>query len=92
MPKMKLVESNNPKDISFYATKDANLGPYKEMTSDVNPLLNKMFKIWNVNPHSDADLDDKLKMEVTELAKRFVTKYKKISGNIILGMIMMLGR
>jgi DNA-directed RNA polymerase specialized sigma54-like protein len=78
-------------DVEYYDSKEAAEGEWDEWMSDVKMVTNGMFKEWKKNPLSDAVLDDELKKEVVALANRFVKKYKKINGNIVLHMIMVLG-
>ena len=82
------------KDISYYYDvnkEHPNEGPFTEETSDVKNELAKVFKWWPKNATTDAYLDSSLKKEVTELATDYIKKYKTITGNVIIQMIMMLG-
>lgn len=74
---------------NFYANN--NEGDYPDLNTDYEKVVKDMFAVWKKEPLSDAVIDAKLKKEVLDLAKEYTQKYKKISGNIVNGMIMMLG-
>lgn len=89
-----LNEGLIPKDVSYYYEinkKYPNEGPFTEESDNLNKELEKVFKWWPKNGFTDAYLDSALKKEVTKLATKYIERYKKINGNVILQMISILG-